>query len=141
MDKHMKFRGKRAPIPFNLADLADAESVVYKNDTNLQDVSSSNSAQIAAKNISNKHKKMRAKKELFPFNLSDTADAETIDYNDDTNLQDVNMNRNTILAAQKISNKYKNIRRKRKRNASTEPIQIEKKNQKGARHSESQLKK
>ena len=50
---------------------------------------------------------------------------KTIDYNDDTNLQDVNMNRNTILAAQNISNKYKNIRRKRKRNASPEPIQIE----------------
>ena len=68
---------------------------------------------------------MRAKTQSFPFNLSDIADAETIDYNDDTNLQDVNMNRNTILAAQKISNKYKNIRRKRKRNASPEPIQIE----------------
>ena len=67
---------------------------------------------------------MRARTQSFPFNLSDIADAETIDYNDDTNLQDVNMNRNTILAAQKISNKYKNIRRKRKRNASPEPIQI-----------------
>ena len=68
---------------------------------------------------------MRARTQSFPFNLSDIADAETIDYNDHTNLQDVNMNRNTILAAQKISNKYKNIRRKRKRNASPEPIQIE----------------
>ena len=97
-----------------MADLADVESVVYKNDTNLQDVSSSKNAQIAAKNISNKYKKVRAKKELFPFNLADIADAETIDYNDDTNLQDVNMNRNTILVAQKISNKYKNIRRKRR---------------------------
>ena len=141
MDKYRKLRGKRAPIPFNLADLADAESVVYKNDTDSQDVSTSKSAQIAAKKISNKYKKMRRRKELFPFNLSDIADAETIGYNDDTNLRDVNKNRNTILAAQKISNKYKNIRRKRKRNDSPEPIQIEIKKQKGARHSESQLKK
>ena len=74
---------------------------------------------------------MRARTQSFRFNLSDIADAETIDYNDDTNLQDVNMNRNTILAAQKISNKYKNIRRKRKRNASPEPIQIEIKKIKG----------
>ena len=84
---------------------------------------------------------MRARPQSFPFNLSDIADAETIDYNDDTNLQDVNMNRNTILAAQKISNKYKNIRRKRKRNASPEPIQIKIKKQKGTRQLESQLKK
>ena len=39
MDKYRKLRGKRAPISFDLADLADAESVVYKNDTDLQDVS------------------------------------------------------------------------------------------------------
>ena len=113
MNKHRNLRGKRAPIPFNLADLADAESVVYKNDTNLQDVSSTKSAKIAAKNISNKYKKMRAKEELFPFNLSDIPDTETIDYNDDTNLQDVNMDKNAILTAKKISEKYRNIRKKK----------------------------
>ena len=68
---------------------------------------------------------MKARTKSFPFNLSDIADGETIDYNDNTNLQDVNMDRNTILAAQKITSKYKNIRRKRRRNASPEPIQIE----------------
>ena len=70
---------------------------------------------------------MRARTQSFPFNLLDTAGAETADYNDDTNLQDVNMNRNIILTAQKISNKYKNIRRKRKRNASPKPIRIKRK--------------
>ena len=70
---------------------------------------------------------MRARTQSFPFNLLDIADAETADYNDDTNLQDVNMNRNIILTAQKISNKYKNIRRKRKRNASPKPIRIKRK--------------
>ena len=124
MDKYRKLRGKRAPILFNLADLADAESVVYKNDTNLQDVSSTKSAKIAAKNISNKYKKMRAKKELFPFNLSDIPDTETIDYNDDTNLQDVNMDKNAILTAKKISQKYRNIRKKR-REKSPELVVVE----------------
>lgn len=48
---------------------------------------------------------MRAKAQLFPLNLLDTADPETVDYNDDTNLQDVNMSKKAILTAKKISNK------------------------------------
>ena len=84
---------------------------------------------------------MKEKIQSFPFNSSDIADAETIDYNNDTNLKDVNMNKTTILTAQKISNKYQNIRRKRKRKAGPKSIQIEIKNQKGAMHLESQLKK
>lgn len=68
---------------------------------------------------------MRAKTQLFPLNLSDIADTETADYNDDTSLQDVNMNKNIILTAQKISKKYDKIRRKRKRAKSPESIQIE----------------
>lgn len=68
---------------------------------------------------------MRAKTQLFPLNLLDIADAETVDYNDDTNLQDVNMNKNAILTAKKMSNKYRNIRTKRKRKTGPEPIQIE----------------
>ena len=63
-----------------------------------RDVLWTKGAQIAANKTSKKYKKMRAITQSFPFNLSDIADAETIDYNDDTNLQDVNMNRNTILA-------------------------------------------
>ena len=33
--KYKKMRNKRAPIPFNLARLADTESVVYTSDTDL----------------------------------------------------------------------------------------------------------
>ena len=42
-------RNKRAPIPFDLARLADADRVVYANDTNLRDVSSHKSTNFAAK--------------------------------------------------------------------------------------------
>ena len=59
--KYKKIRNKRAPIPFNLNRLGDTDSVVYANDTDLQDVSSSRGANIAAKNILQKYKKMRNK--------------------------------------------------------------------------------
>ena len=55
----------------------------------------------------------------------DVADAETVDDNEDTNIEDVNLNKNAILTAKKISDKYRNIRRKRKRAASPEPIVLE----------------
>ena len=40
---------KKTPLPFNINDVADAETVDYNNGTNINDVSSDNSAQIAAK--------------------------------------------------------------------------------------------
>ena len=58
---------------------------------------------------------MRSKKQSLPFNLSDIADADTVDYNDNTNSEDANMNKNTILTAKKISDKYRTICRKLKR--------------------------
>ena len=47
--KYKKMRSKRAPIPFNLARLADTESVTSANDTNLRDITSSKGAAIPAK--------------------------------------------------------------------------------------------
>ena len=47
--KSKKLRNERAPIPFNLARLADAGSVFYTKDTDLRDVFSCRSANIAAK--------------------------------------------------------------------------------------------
>ena len=47
--KYKKMRSKRTPIPFNLARLADTESVTSANDTNLRDVTSSKGAAIPAK--------------------------------------------------------------------------------------------
>ena len=70
---------------------------------------------------------MRSKTQSFPFNLSEIADADTVDYNDDTNLQDANMNNNAILTAKKISDKYRTICKKRKRAKSPEPIEGERK--------------
>ena len=96
-------RNKRSPIPFNLATLAETDSVTYANDTDLEDVSSRKSTAISAKKISQKYKKMRSKKQSLPFNLSDIANTETVDYNDDTNLQDTNMDRTAVLTAKKIS--------------------------------------
>ena len=72
--------------------------------------------------ISERYKKIRTNAKSLPLNLSDVADADTVDYNEDVNIQDVNLNRNTILTTKKISNKYKNIRRKIKRAVSPEPI-------------------
>ena len=120
--KYKKMRNKRTPIPFNLARLADADSVVYTNDTDLRDVSSCRSTNIAAKKILEKYKKMRSKKQSLSFNLSDTADADTVNYNDDTNLEDTNMNKNAVLTPKKISDKYRTIRRKRIRAKSPESI-------------------
>ena len=108
-----------------MARLADADSVPYPNDTNLRDDFSSKSAAIAAKKISQKYKKVRSKTQSVPINLSDIDDADTVDYNDDTNLKAANMDKNAILTANKISDKYITIRRRRKRAKSLEPIEGE----------------
>ena len=123
--KYKKMRNKRSPIPFNLATLAETDSVTYANDTDLEDVSSRKSTAISAKKISQKYKKMRSKKQSLPFNLSDIANTETVDYNDDTNLQDTNMDRTAVLTAKKISEKYRKILKKRKRVKSPKPIEGE----------------
>ena len=100
--KYKKIRNK-IPIPFNLTELADADNIVYDNNTNLGDVSSSKVVQIAAKKISQKYRNMRTKTKPLPFNLLDVADADTVDYNGDTNIQDVNLIKIAILTAKKIS--------------------------------------
>ena len=58
---------------------------------------------------------MRSKKSPLPFNLSDLADVETIDYNNDTSLKDVASNKGAIIAGKKISEKFEKIRRKTKK--------------------------
>ena len=59
--KYKKMRYKKPPLSFNFRDIADAESVVYTDDRNMEDVSSNRGAMIAANKIKNKYKKMRAK--------------------------------------------------------------------------------
>ena len=70
---------------------------------------------------------MRSKTQSLQFNLLDIADTDTVDYNDDTNLEDPNMNKNAILVAKKISDKYRTICRKRKTARNPEPIESERK--------------
>ena len=47
----LRMSKRKSPFPFNINDVADAETVDYKYDTNINDVSSDNSAQIAAKKL------------------------------------------------------------------------------------------
>ena len=59
-------------------------------------------AQIAAKKIIQKCKKLAKKKTLAPFNISDVADAETIDYSKDTNISNVLSSKSVQIAAKKL---------------------------------------
>ena len=43
--------------------------------------------------LTGKYKKMRYKKPLAPFNFRDIADAESVVYDDNTRMEDVNSNR------------------------------------------------
>ena len=72
----------------------------------MRDVASKKSGQLAAKKISSKYKRMRYKKPPPSFIVNE-ADIETIDYNDDSNLDDVVSNKSTTIAANKIRNNIK----------------------------------
>ena len=61
------------------------------------------------------YKKLAKKTAYVPFNISDVTDAETIDYNNDANKNDVSSKKKFSKAAKNIANKYKNSARKRKR--------------------------
>ena len=64
-------RYKKPSLPFNFWDIADAESALYTDDRNMEDVSSNRGAMIAANEIKNKYKKMRAKNNPLPFDLDE----------------------------------------------------------------------
>ena len=49
------------------------------------------------------------------FNISNVANAETIEYNKDTNINDVLSSKSVQIAAKKIINKFDNLRRKKKK--------------------------
>ena len=96
-------RYKKTPLPFNLNDIADAESIAYGGDINLNDTQSSRSSIIAANKIKNKYKKMRAKNNSLSFEIEQVY---TENYVNDTDIADINLNRNPAIAAKKISEKY-----------------------------------
>ena len=39
--KNKNISRKKAPLPFNINDIADAETIDFSNDTNINDISSS----------------------------------------------------------------------------------------------------
>ena len=135
LQKYNKLAKKKAPVPFNISDGADAEAIDYNKDSKYHhlrrkrkstlDISelhvfpsskqnkatSSNSrnknGKIAAKNFLEKYKKMSRKKTPFSFNISDIADVGTVDYNNDTNISDVLLNKSVQITAKKA---VKNIK-------------------------------
>ena len=114
MDQYKKIRNKKPPPTF-LVDKEDIEIIDYKDDTSIHDVLSNKSATIAAIKIKNKYKKMRAKRNTLPFNIDEIERADTINYVDDTEIADVRQNKNALISAKKITDKYKRLSRKRKR--------------------------
>ena len=106
-------RYKKSPLTF-LVDEEDIERIDYNDDTSFDDVISNRSSFIAANKIKNKHKKIRAKKKNLPFDLDEIEQAETVNYVDDTDVNDVRLNKNAKIAAKKIVDKRKRIGRKRR---------------------------
>ena len=108
------------PPPNTVDDLADLEKIDYNNDTNireLNDIASgpkkNKNVQTTAKKIKRKYKKLAKKKPPLPFNISDVADVETVDYNNGTNISDVSSNKSAQIAAKKIVKKCLNLARKK----------------------------
>ena len=56
---------------------------------------------------------MLKKKPNFPFNLSDIADAETLQYNNDTDINDNTSSKSAQFAAKKLTDKYRQIRKRK----------------------------
>ena len=96
------------PSENNFNDFTDLETVDYNNDTSISDLNDiasgpkkNKNAQIAAKKIVQKYKKLAKKKAPVPFNINDVADAGTIDYNKDTNINDDFSSKSAQIAAKK----------------------------------------
>ena len=113
VQKYKKILQKMPPLPFDISDVADAETVNYNNDINISNISSNKSAQIAAKKIAQKCKTLAKKKAPIPFDINDVGDPETINHNNDTNISNVLSNKSAQIAAQKIVKKYRNLARKK----------------------------
>ena len=78
----------------NTNNLADVETIDYNNDTNVNDLNDINlkktsGAQIGAKKLVKKYRNL-ARKKPYENSLNDLADLETIGYNNDTSISDLN---------------------------------------------------
>ena len=114
-NKYKKMRYEKPPPSF-LVDEADVERTDYNNDSD-EDMFAKESIVIAANKIFHKYKKERAENNLD--------EAETISYVEDTNLADVKENKNAKIAAKKITEKYKRLSFKRKRESVPKTVTIE----------------
>ena len=78
-------------------DLADLETIGYNNDTSISDLNDIaarskkiSGTQVAAKILLTNIEILQGKKRKKKKKKKDLADAETIDYNNDTNISDMN---------------------------------------------------
>ena len=118
----VKKKPYQTPPPNTFGDIADLETVDDNNDTSISDwndivfeLKKNKNAQIVANKIVQKYKKLAKKKAPVTFNISDAADTEAVDYNKDTNINNVLSSKSAQIATEKILNRYDNLRRKRKR--------------------------
>ena len=104
----------------NIENLDDVETVNYKNDTNQSDLDNTNlkktsGAKIPAKKIIKKYKNLARKKPYQRPSVivnDDFDDLEKVDYNNHTNIIDLNnlkRTKNAQVAARKILQKYKKM--------------------------------
>ena len=70
----------------------------------MKNVKPNNSLLIAAKKTREKYRKMRRRQRQW------LNDADTINYVDDTSLNDVKENKNLLIAAKKLKNHYRKMR-------------------------------
>ena len=113
LEKYKKISRKKTPFSFNISDIADVGTVDYNNDTNISDVLLNKSVQITAKKAVQKYKILAKNKAPLPFNITHLADDETVNYNNDTIINDILSNKSAQIAAKKIVTKYRNLERKK----------------------------
>ena len=65
---------------------------------------------------------MRAKKNTLHFNIDEIERADTINYVDDTDIADVRQNKNALIRAKKITDKYKRLSCKIKKEANLQNL-------------------
>ena len=106
-----------------LVNEEDIETIDYSDDTSIVDVISKKGAALAANKIKEKYKEIRTKRNNSPFDLNGVEKAETINYVDNTDIADLKLNKNAVITAKKISDKYKKLARRRKRERSPEPTE------------------
>ena len=106
-NKYRKMRYKKPP-PMYLVNEEDIQTIDHNDDTSIVDVISKKGAAVTANKIKKKYKKMRAKRNNVPFDLNGVEKAETINYVDNTDIANLKLNKNAIIATKKLVTNTKN---------------------------------